>query len=224
MINKKDKMRKSKCPGIETIACYVDGILSQKERESIEYHAEICQKCKEEIACQMEVATLQKKEGLSFVPSFSTEGAKNLVHEEVGVNILELVVSFTDKAIEVVRTTGDILLGGQLQPAYALRGNKIEPASTQSIVKIFDNIRVEVEVTRQKDEFNKIILITQDNQTKTPINDLRATLIQEDIELESYIMRNGKAIFESIRPGHYIMRISDVEKPLGIIALEFSQT
>ncbi|MDP8259644.1 MAG: hypothetical protein P9L96_01360 [Candidatus Gygaella obscura] len=217
------KKKKNKCPDVEMIACYVDGILLDSQKDLIESHAKECKHCKEEIECQISIAGQQKQEDLSFAPKYVTERAKSLVDERFGVNVLELVVKFTDKAIEIVRSSGEVLFGGQLQPAYALRGEESTDRSTQSIIKIFNDIKVEVEIVRQEDEFNKIILQIKNNQTATPIDDSRVTLIEKDIEVESYIIRNGKAIFENVKPGRYAIQISDVDKPIGIIMLELDK-
>lgn len=224
----KDKSRNkpkntSNCPDTEMIACYIDGILSVAETQAINQHTAACKNCKEIFDVQQSVVELQKKEGLLTVPDYITERAKNFVSAQFGVNVLELIVKFTDKAIEVIRTTGDVLFGGELQPALAVRGQPRESATTQTIVKVFDNIRVEVEVGRQKHELNRLILRVKDNQTETPLDDLRATLIEKDIELESYITQSGKAIFENIKPGKYFIRISKINIPIGLINLEFQK-
>lgn len=224
MENKIRRQRnKSNCPNIEAIACYVDGILPEKKRQALEAHIALCKSCGESIKVQKAVAGSQKQEGLMLAPNYVTKRAKDLVNKQIGANVLELFIKFTDKAIEVVRTTGDVLSGGQLQPAYVLRGKDTKLTSTQSIIKVFDNIKVEIEVSRQREELNKLILKVKDDQTETPINDLRATLIEKSIELESYITQNGKAIFENIKPGKYSIRISKVRNPIGVIALELNK-
>ena len=94
---------------------------------------------------------------------------------------------------------------------------------TLSIKKIFDNVRVEIEITREQGDLNTLVLKVKDEQTEIPLSDLRATLIQDEIELESYVTKNGKAVFENIKQGKYFIQISGPHNPVGIINLELNK-
>ncbi len=216
-------MKNNQCPDNEVIACYVDGLLSKEEKITLDRHVSTCQKCKEVFAIQEEVAKLQEKEGLSYVPPYVIERAKNLVNEKFGLNVLEVLVEFRDEVFKAVRSTGEIIAGLQLQPAFSLRGNQAESVKTLSIKKVFDNVRVEIEITREQGDLNTVVLKVKDEQVETPLSDLRATLIQDEIELESYITKNGKAIFENIKQGKYLIQISSPNNPVGIINLELNK-
>lgn len=219
-----NKGEKKSCLDIETIACYVDDKLSETMKKAIGDHLSICKDCKENIELQIAVSSLQRKQGLIPAPSCLTERAKNLLDEKFKANILEVIIKFTDKAIEIVRTTGEVFLGGHLQPAFVLRGVKeTEATSTQTIFKVFDNVNVEIEVARQQKDLNRVILKLKDQQKNTMVNDLRVTLVLNDVELESYIAQNGKVIFENVKPGKYFIRISSIDSPIGIIMLDLNK-
>lgn len=218
------KNKNNQCPNEEIIACYIDGLLSSKEKGELDRHLLTCPGCKEIFSIQTAVARVQKEEGLGFVPDRVTTEAKKLVDEKYGVKLLNLVASFTEKAFEVVRTTGEVISGHHLQPAFALRDNSgTNIAKTFTIRKVFDNTRVEMEITRETGDSNTIILRVRDNQVEIPTNDLRATLIQDETELESYITQNGKAIFESVKSGRYLIELSQVSHVLGAITLELTK-
>lgn len=224
MISKKNKMNETNdCLSIETIACYVDGILPEKERKPIVQHLETCNRCKEEIAYQMDIAKQQKKEELIFLPEFLTRRARNLVSERFGTNVLQVIAKFSDKAIEALRVVGETFCEVKPQPVFALRGQDSELVTVQSVSKNFGGFRVEIEIVRQKADLNKIIFKVMDDQTKSPVSDLRVTLMDRETELESYIAQNGKAIFENIKPGNYIIQISGITDPIGMIMLELAK-
>lgn len=213
----------SNCPDTEIMTYYIEGILPTEEAQTINQHIGVCKNCKEIFDVQRSVAESQREKGLIAVPNYLTERARNLVDKQAGINVLDLIMEFTDKAIGIVRTTGDILLGEQLQPAYALRSKEIESVTTQTIVKIFKDVRIEVEASRQKGDFNKFILRAKDIKTENPSDGLRITLVKDDLEIESYITESGKAIFEDIRPSKYLIRISRVDDPIGVIILDISK-
>ena len=223
-MNHKEKPKKNQCPTDEVIASYIDGLLSSQERNVIDQHITLCKSCKEIFSIQAEIANFQKEEGLGFVPDYVTAEAKGLMDEKYGVKVLKLVANFSDKVFETIRTTGEIISGYQLQPAFALRDStSADQVKTLGVRKIFDNIRVEIEITRESGALNTIILRIKDNHSEVPIDNLRATLIQDKIELESYITQNGKAIFETIKSGQYLIEISKVDSIVGAITLELNK-
>jgi len=215
MRNKKNKQISD-----EMISCYVDGLLSDKEKAVIEKLILEDSELKEAIEIQRIVAKEQKEEDLSFVPINATERAKNLVSEEFGVNVLELVVNFAENFFEGLRSTGEVIIGTKLQPAYAMRGEEKEKAKTLIVSKNFNNIRIEIELTREMNDKNTIIFKAKDNQTELASEDLRATILEEETELESHITQNGKAIFEGVKPGKYKIEISNPDEILGMISLQ----
>lgn len=218
------KNKNNQCPNEEMVACYIDGLLSSKEKDTLDQHLLSCPSCKEIFSIQGEVAKIQKEEGVGFVPDYVTKEAQQLVHEKYGVKILKLVASFSDKVFEAIQTTGEVISGHQLQPNFALRDSSgTKQIKTFSVRKIFNNIRVDLEITRESGDSNTIIVRVMDNQTEIPNNDLRVTLIQSEIELESYITQNGKAIFENVKSGQYIFEISQVDSIVGAITVELNK-
>jgi len=217
MKNKKDK---NKPIDDETIACYVDGLLPENERNYVEKMMNENDELKELIQTQMFVEKEQSKNDLSFMPEYLIQNAKDLVSEKFGSKVLNLVIKFSDKVIETLQSTGEILSGAQLQPAYTLRGDSQEKAKSVVVRKIFDDVKVEVEISRELDDKNNVILKAIQNQTELPIDNIRATLFKDNVELESYVTKNGKAIFENIKPGHYVIELSYPDKDLGAISIQ----
>ena len=55
------------------------------------------------------------------------------------------------------------------------------------------------------------------------MSDLRATLMQGDMELESYVTLKGEAIFEQVSPGEYTIEISNPQKTFGKISFQLTK-
>lgn len=219
----KKKIAKRNCPGDEIIACYVDGILSSSDKLVLEKHMLDCSKCMENIKIQKEVAQLQESQGFGFVPSYVTDRAKKLVAERLRGGVLDLVVDFSDQMFEALRTTGEILLGPKRQPVLSLRDGSVNVSKVLFVKKVFDNIRVEAELVRLENDLINVILTFKDDKVETPIIDLRATLIENDIEIESHITQNGKAAFENMKQGKYRIDISKIDTFVGVIVLELNK-
>lgn len=72
---------KNKCPDTEIVACYIEGLLPEKQKEELLLHLAFCKDCKERISLQQQVAKALKQEDPGSVPDCVTESAKNLVSE-----------------------------------------------------------------------------------------------------------------------------------------------
>ncbi|MBF0595221.1 MAG: zf-HC2 domain-containing protein [Candidatus Omnitrophica bacterium] len=219
------RLFKKQCPDDETVACYIDGLLPEKEKIVVDKHLKACAGCREAFAIHREVADRQKVEELGPVPEYLVESARNLWAERHGVKFLDIAVTLVEDFIQGLKTTGDIIAGaGQdLQYAGAMRGASEEKVSSVVVRKVIEDVSVEVEVSRAVGAISNVVLRVADNARKTPRTDLRATLILDDTELESYVTEGGMRTFENVRPGKYILQISDMKKILGVISLEIKQ-
>lgn len=218
------KKKKHNCPSDEIVACYVDGILPDSEKAAVDDHMLSCSSCRENITIQKEVVKLQQLQGLDFAPSYLTERAKGLVAESAaGKGILELIIDFSEQMFEAIRTTGEVLVGPSRPPVFSLRAGSANVSKVLFVKKVFDDIRVEVELMRSRDDLNTVNLTFKDDKTEKLVVDLRATLINDDIELESYVTQNGKVAFENIKQGKYKIDISKVDSFVGVIVLELNK-
>ncbi|MBF0523352.1 MAG: zf-HC2 domain-containing protein [Candidatus Omnitrophica bacterium] len=216
---------KRQCPDDETVACYMDGLLPAKEKSSVDKHLKSCSACREAFAIHKEVAEQLKVADLEPVPKHLVEAAKNLWSEKYGVRFLDIVVTVAQDFLERARTTGEIIKGSLKSPefAYALRDGGEQKTTTLRVRKIFEDIRIDIEVSRTAGDNSMVSLKLKDDKTDIPLIDLRATLILDDTELESYVTQNGKVVFENIRPGVYMIQISRVDRAVGVISLELTK-
>lgn len=205
-------------PDEETLACFLEGRLSSKENEDIKMHLIKCDSCAEVLITQVKLEKIEEK----LVPKELLERAKNLVKpQEDRFSILEIMLKFKEKAIEILNTTGDILVGQELVPAPVLRSRKIKDFKDQVLIfKDFKDMRVELKIENTGDGSFSLTVMAKEKQTQRIIKDLRVTLLRDELELESYLADSGKVIFEHVLLGKYTVEISSIEQKLASILID----
>jgi len=93
-------------PDEETWVCFLEGRLPQEENERIKAHLISCDSCAEVFATQVGLEPISVK-GL---PKELLERAKNLVVSEDKPSVIEIVLMLKEKALEILSTTGDVLV------------------------------------------------------------------------------------------------------------------
>jgi hypothetical protein len=134
---------------------------------------------------------------------------------------LEIALRLKEKLLEILNTTGDILVGRELVPAPVLRTRSIKNFKDEvTILKDFKDIRVEVRIENKgAGAFNLIVTAKQKLDLKI-IKDLRVTLLKDDLELESYLTGSGSVTFEHVLLGRYKVEISTLENKLASVLLD----
>jgi len=214
--------RDSRCgephhPDEETLAGFADNILSAEEKKVVQEHLFVCDRCAELLSTQLRI-----QPHLSLdVPAPLLVKVKALVEEAARENILEILIKLKEKALEIIQTSGDILLGQELVPAPVLRSRKINEFKEEvSILKDLQQIRVMAKIQNKSTKcFNLTITVT-DKQILKADKNLRVTLIKGGLELESYINESGSSFFENIQPGDYQVEISRQAEKLAVIDLK----
>ena len=203
-------------PDEETLVCFLESRLSEKENESIREHLLICDSCAEAFALSLKDG-LEEKE----VPADMLTRVKNLIIAEEKSSILEIVLRFKEKLLELINTTGDILVGQELVPAAVLRSRSIKDFKDEVIIlKDFQDIRVQVKIENKEAKTFNLTITVKQKQTQKIIKDLRVTLLKGDLELESYLTDSGSVIFEHVLLGKYKVEISTIENKLASILID----
>ena len=204
-------------PDAETFACLLENKLSQEEEEAVKQHLLICDSCAEVFSLQLKLKTDQLQE----VPLGLIAQAKDLVRAASEVSFLEIFLKLKEKALEVINTTGDVLVGQELVPAPLLRSRQIKDFKDEVIIlKDFQDLRVEVKIEGLGMQAFNVSVCVKEKSSQRIIKDLRVTLIKDDLELESFIADTGKVIFEHVLIGKYTVEISSVENKLARILLD----
>jgi len=204
-------------PDEEVLACFLENKLSKEEAERVREHLIACDACAGIIAVQMGSETGETHDA----PSELLQRVKNLVSQEDKASLLEIFLKLKEKALEILSTTGDVLVGQELVPAPVLRSRKIRDFKDEiNILKDFGDIRVEVRIENKNGQEFSLTIAIKEKATQKLLKDLRVTLVKEDTELESYLADTGRVTFEHVLLGVYKVEISSVENKLASILLD----
>ena len=205
-------------PDEETLVCFLESRLSEKENEAIREHLLSCDSCAEAFALSLKDG-LEEKE----VPAELLARVKNLLIliAEEKPSVLGIVLRFKEKLLELISTTGDILVGQELVPAAVLRSRSIKDFKDEVIIlKDFQDIRVEAKIENKDGKSFNLTITVKQKQTQKIIKDLRVTMLKEDLELESYLTDYGSVIFEHVLLGKYKVEISTIYNKLASILID----
>jgi hypothetical protein len=146
---------------------------------------------------------------------------KNLVRKEEATALLEILLRLKGNLLELINTTGDILLGQELVPAPVLRSRKIKDFKDEvTIFKDFKDIRVQIKIENKGNQLFDLHIIATEKSTAKVLKNLRVTLLKDSLELESYLADSGKVIFEHVALGKYTVALSDIDNQLASILLD----
>jgi len=204
-------------PDVETLVCFLENKLSLSEKTQIQEHLVSCDLCAEYLSLQLKI-----KSHLSLdVPIGLLEKIKNLVGQDSRENLLEIFIKLKVKALEIMQTTGDVLLGQELVPAPVLRSRKINEFKEEvSILKDLQQIRVLAKIQNKSAKSFNLTITVKDKHSQRIDKSLRVTLIKDDLELESYVNDVGSSFFENILPGDYVVEISRQGERMAVIDLK----
>jgi len=212
-VNKKEMAH----PDKESLVCFLENKLPSGEAESIKEHLIICDSCAEVAAMHIKLKPDEAKD----IPEVLLRRAKDLVSQDAKQEILEIFLKLKEKALELLGTTGDILVGQEFMPAPVLRSRNITDFKEEiTILKDFKDIRAEAKIENRKGKLFSLTIIVREKATQKVMKDLRITLIKNDIELESYLTDSGRATFEDVVLGRYTVEISSIDNKLASILLD----
>jgi len=183
-------------PDEEAFACFSEGMLSEADDEALIAHLLACEECAETFGVSLNMA--QDRDSL-----------------------LEIALKVKDKILEIVNTTGDVLVGQELIPAPILRSRAIKDFKDEiTILKDFKDLRVQIKVENKLSQsFNLVIMVKQKNTQKV-LKDLRISLLKDDLELESSLSDTGSVVFEHVVLGKYTVEIANLEERIASVLLD----
>ncbi len=204
-------------PDEEDFAAFMANQLPQKEAVRLKNHVLSCGTCSEILAASIKLRAVQEIKP----PDKLLKASLDLINKEIASRSLEIFLQVKDKLLEILNTTGDVLVGQELIPAAVLRSRKIRDfQDVITILKDFGNIRVEAKIeTKESGNFNLQVVI-KEKQTQETIKDLRISLIKGDVELESYLADSGKVVFEQVPLGKYTVEISSLTDKMAEILID----
>lgn len=203
-------------PDEETFACFLEGLLPQEQCEFVKKHLIGCSQCGDSFAMQLKFNESREVK----VPQELIKTVKGLTASINSLSILEIFLRCRENFCELLNTNGDISTGRGLIAASLLRSGKM-PGSREglTVLKDFEKIKVEVKIENNGISAFNLTVIVKEKKTGRFIKDLRATLLKDNLELESYLFDSGKVIFEQVVLGNYLVEISDAHNKLAVISL-----
>jgi len=205
-------------PDEESLACFLEAKLSKEENSAVLKHLLVCDQCSQYLSTQLKIQPHLSLE----VPAILLEKVNKLVSQCMTENLLEIFLKLKEKAMEIIQTTGDVLVGQELIPAPVLRSRKIEEFKEEiCILKDLQQIRILTKIQNKDTKSFNLTVIVKDKIGQKSYQNLRITLIKDEIELESYITdTSGSSFFENILPGNYTVEVRRQDQRQAIIDLQ----
>lgn len=204
-------------PSEESLACFLEEKLPVKDRDLIRQHLLGCESCAEYLSVQLKILPHLSLD----LPEPLLEKARKIAGQEAGESLLEIFLKLKEKALEIIQTTGDVLLGQELVPAPILRSRNINEFKEEvSILKDLQQIRVLAKIQNKSTQSFNLTITVKDKQTLKIDKKLRITLIKDGLELESYTNDSGSSFFENIPPGNYSVEVSRQGERMAVIDLK----
>jgi hypothetical protein len=204
-------------PDEEALVCFLEGRLSDKENEQIKAHIISCDDCSRALAVQLRMGEIETKD----VPEELLKSIKDLAAISIAIPILEIILRLKEKLMEILNTTGDVLVGQELVPAPVLRSRQIKDFKDEvTILKDFQDVRVEAKIENKQGKAFSLSITVKEKASQKMMKDLRVTLIKDDVELESYLADSGKVTFEHVLLGKYTVEIANIENKIASVILD----
>ncbi|MCM8796166.1 MAG: hypothetical protein NC928_05750 [Candidatus Omnitrophica bacterium] len=206
-------------PDTEEIASFLEGKLSAQDAGRIKEHLAVCDLCLETVVIQIKLMDTPPEDLPKELVAWAQALVKNKETKET--SFLEILLALKEEAIEIIRATGDVLVGQEFVPAVVLRSRKIKEFKDEiTILKDFAKVRVEARIENQRGKAFNLTVVIKDKKTQALMKDLRVTLLKDDTELESYIVDSGSVTFEHVDIGRYTVNISSLEENVASILLD----
>ncbi len=204
-------------PTEETLVCFLEHKLAQADRDLIQKHLLKCDICAEYLSTQLKIEPNLSKD----VPAALLERVRKMVGSDVKENIFEIFLRLKEKALEIIQTSGDVLVGQEVIPARVLRSRQIKEFKGElSILKDLQEVRVLAKIESKSSKIFNLTINIKDKQGKEVNKDLRITLIKDEVELESYISDSGGSVFENVPPGNYRVEVTQETRLVAVIDLK----
>lgn len=200
------------CPDEERLGAFLDGGLKGDDGRRVSMHLAECERCRESVSIAMGTVPDRVR-----VPASAVRKVVELV--PIKESPWEIVVRFLSDAIEVIKNSGDRTQ--YFAPAYATsRGPGLAPGSLVAFSRQFAGLDAEVEIERVGAGVSEIKVSAKEAQSGAPAKGVRVNLHRNGVELMSYVMSHGAAIFDKIEFGNYTIDFTRRGIRLGEIVLE----
>ena len=206
------------CLTEKDITSLLNDKVTDEQRKVFAKHLSTCIPCADNFEDHFVVSEALESE--IDVPQHVVDRAKALVPGEVRQNLFEIILNFTQDAIELVRTTGNMLSPAVARPVLRA-GKKAESLNQINIAKAFENLIIEVEIQKKGPDIADINVKIIEKEKRKDLEDYRVSLFKENRELRSIMTEKGKVKFEALKIDDYRIMIEKEGKRFATLQLEF---
>jgi len=202
------------CLTEEKLEAYSQGTLPKPEETEVGRHLLNCRYCLDRIIIMDELMISEQVE----VPKRLMEKARQLIFGDSN-RVLEIILSFSQKAIRIIKNTGELLTP---EPALQLaRGQEDKVNHSQLsdfiiISKEFKDLKMDVQIECINDSY-KVILNASDPIHRMPLAGTRLALFSGGRELSS--IEDSEAIFY-LKLRKYLIKVLFENRELGEVRLD----
>lgn len=214
LAGKRGRTSRADCLAEEELALYLGGALPEDLKQRMELHLAECNYCLDEIVA-VHKATLEGD--TEEVPQRILERLMALVpHRQKEENLLELVVRLAKESLELVSTSGQLVLTPV--PASVRSETRSSGPRMVQVKKQMGGFGLLVEVEVLEPGLCQIVVNVNEESGK-PADGVRITLVSAGREQASYLARQGQIVFDRVPQGEYNLAISDLGAPIGTVRL-----
>lgn len=207
---------KTKCPGEETVADYLEGRLSAQLRLRLENHMAECDRCLELLGIGRAITRGGQPLETTPVPAHVTQSAVNLVKKSRQPVVKRLQRSVSD----ILSRISDPALWGL--PALApVRGQRSGDDERVQIQRHFKEIDTQIEI--EKIGRNKATIRVFLVKDRAGERNVRVTLMRGRREVSSDLPTSGPVVFENIPFDNYRIVFLRAGRSLGTYPFELKE-
>jgi len=212
--------RTADCLTEERLEAYYQGTLPKSEGREIGRHFLDCRYCYDRLLILDELMAGEQVE----VPRKLMVKAKQAIYPAIPSGsspnrVLEVVLSITQKAIRIIKNTGELLTPEPvLQPARG-QEDKINQSRLSDFIiisKEFQDLKMDVQIECVNDSY-KVVMNASDPINQTPLTGARLALFSGGRELSS--IEDSEAIFY-LKLRKYLIKVLFEGKELGEVKLD----
>ncbi len=198
---RKDKPQ-GDCLTDEDFACFLDNRLSRKERKLFSKHLASCTTCADQLKDHLLISEAVHSKPVLEAPQGLVDKAKSLVSSEPKPNFFDIILNFTQDAIQLVKTTGEVLSPGTI-PVLRTSAKNESFLNQIKIVKAFKNLTLQVQVEKKGRHLADITVSITEAGKRKGSADFRISLFKNEREIGSKLTERGKTTFEELSLGEY---------------------
>jgi len=206
-----------KCFSEIELGAFLEGKLSDEEKDALELRVHKCKTCWEEFISITGIVTQEDKTGTVDIPEHLIAKAVSMFPEKQC--IFDIVIHLIKDSLALISSTDSFLPAAPAVTA-SLRNKDVERSEIIVLKKSFDDIDIELDIEKTVGDHCNIKVAVDDIKTKILMNTLRLELVSEGRELVSNLLENGETTLEDIGTGQYTIVIHRNDKVFGEITLQ----